>query len=242
MEPADVLESNTAQILAKWSELCGLGRRTLLLAFEIGELLISAQATVKGHKGLNWEQYVRETLKIEPRTARNYMTLSKERDLLEKSANIAELGIVAALELIRSKKTGSSDEQDTEEEPDSPSDGASAPASDEAELPEGEKEESPPPFELAGDAMLGVDEVKWTHGIIDRNQLDEALTPWRWSNFEVDTNRKSEFQTLLIQIAAPINAAFPESTKKDAEHARRVIEKLLRMLDKIEHPEKKKKN
>lgn len=232
------LDCAAAEIREKFRDLCMIGRRTLTMVIELGGLLQDHKESVK-EAGGKWENYAENVLGIPVRSASNYMRIYNNRETLEKSEKFSEIGMSGGIALLRAEETGAKAKKP---KPKGPIGDKSNSTGSKIEPTDSGEKKSPPPFELAGDSKLPAEEVKWTHGIIERNEVNNALKPGRWSNFEVDTNRKSDFQTLLIQIAAPINAAFPESTKKDAEHARRVIEKLLRMLDKIEHPEKKKKN
>ena len=68
-------------------------------AMEAGQLLIEAKSSVK-HGG--WLPFV-ESTGINQRTARNYMRLARNQDLL-KSATVADMGVKKALEYLAEPK------------------------------------------------------------------------------------------------------------------------------------------
>jgi hypothetical protein len=99
-----------ARIAAEHEAAGAATRKTLQHAITAGELLIEAKDRV-GHG--RWENWLKKTCNVPPRSATNYMKLAEGREILEKNqiGIAADLTIRAALRLLKpkTKKAESSD-------------------------------------------------------------------------------------------------------------------------------------
>lgn len=87
-------------------EITNLGRRSLELAIELGRDLSELKSLLKEECPQRlWEEYVNDEIKLNPRSASNFMRLHRHEETIRQSENFSDLGIVGALKSLAKKPT-----------------------------------------------------------------------------------------------------------------------------------------
>lgn len=99
----DSLEEIAYQINTEHQELQKACSKALIHAYNTGQLLIKAKGKLK-QNNQHWLPWLQDNCPFAEKTAQNYMRIAKDWETIEKSANIADLGVAGALSLLAKAK------------------------------------------------------------------------------------------------------------------------------------------
>lgn len=98
VRPAEDLDALAAAINAEHEAVELATRQSLEHARKVGDLLLRAQQQVEGH---NWLKWLKKNTRVPERTAQHYIRIVRNWDEIgAKSANVADMGVVEAVNLI----------------------------------------------------------------------------------------------------------------------------------------------
>jgi len=221
-------ESMVRELHTEWLDL---RRKSLRVVIQLGGILTRLKAELKNATPKrNWESYTRNHLKIEPRTARNYMRLYRQASEIDtlgkflKSETVSEIGIREALDFLAELAKAAKAESNA-----SKSTSGSRKMQSEAD-----KQHS---LMLADGSLIDLNRSHWADGLVSLHMVESWMNRANSSsNDQGSMKLEARRQRAVVRIAAEINRvcgkAQPDAAAELAKSSLEVIRTLLSDLTK----------